>query len=98
MQRAILGFKDLELRSAKAMLQAELAEQQQQQQAANHKGKNNTVMTLPAERATLQGRIGQMETDLAADRERKAARTRFALSTLNATDSQCRYSVITLHA
>jgi len=87
LQRAILDFMDQELTSAKATLETELAEQQQEaadlateneRQAADIEDKNETVTALHAELATLQGRIGQMEIDLAAakedaDRERKAA-------------------------
>lgn len=87
LQRAILEFMDQELTSAKATLEAELAEQLQEaadlateneRQAADIEDKNETVTVLHAELATLQGRIGQMEIDLAtakdeADRERKAA-------------------------
>lgn len=86
-QRSILDFMGQELASAKAALESDLAEQQQEaadlateneRQAADIDDKANALTTLHAELATLQGRLGQMETDLAAakedaDRERKAA-------------------------
>jgi colicin import membrane protein len=87
LQRAILEFMDQELSSAKASLEAELAEQQQEafdlateneRQAFDIEDKNDTAAALQANLATLQGRIVQMETDLAtarndAFREREAA-------------------------
>jgi colicin import membrane protein len=87
LQRAILEFMDQELRSAKATLAAELAEQQQEafdlateneRQAFDIEEKNDATAALQANLATLQGRIDQMETDLAtarndAFREREAA-------------------------
>lgn len=86
-QRSILDFMGQELASAKAALESDLAEQQQEEadlatenerQAADIEDKANALTTLHAELATLQGRLGQMQTDLAAakddaDRERKAA-------------------------
>lgn len=86
-QRSILDFMGQELASAKAALESDLAEQQQEaadlateneRQAADIEDKADALTTLHAELATLQGRLGQMETDLAAakedaDRERKAA-------------------------
>lgn len=99
LQRSILDFLGQELAGAKAMLESDLAEQQQEaadlaieneRQAADIEYKANELTTLHAELATLQGRLGQMEIDLAAakddaDRERKAAeaaRTELAKSLL----------------
>jgi colicin import membrane protein len=87
LQRAILDFMDQELTSAKATLEAELAEQQQEvadlateneRLETDIEDKTDALTALYAELATLQGRLGQMETDLAlargdADRERQAA-------------------------
>ena len=87
LQRAILDFMDMELASAKATLEAELALQQQEaadlaseneRQTAEIEFSLETVTALHAELATTQGRIAQMGTDLAdakddADREREAA-------------------------
>jgi colicin import membrane protein len=87
LQRAILEFMDQELSSAKATLEAELAEQQQEafdlateneRQATDIEDKNDTAAALQANLATLQGRLVQMEADLAtarndAFREREAA-------------------------
>lgn len=80
---------DQELTSAKTALETDLAEQQQEaadlateneRQAADIEDKNETVIKLQAELATLQGRIGQREVDFTtaknnADREREAAET-----------------------
>lgn len=87
LQRAILEFMDVELTSAKATLEAELALQQQEaadlaseneRQTADIEFNLETVTALHAELATLQGRIAQIVADLDAakgdaDRERKAA-------------------------
>lgn len=87
LQRSILDFMGQELTSAKAALESDLAEQQQEaadlateneRQAADIEDKADALTTLHAELAALQGRLGQMETDLVAakddaDRERKAA-------------------------
>jgi colicin import membrane protein len=86
-QRAILEFMDQELTSAKASLEAELAEQQHEaadlateneRQAADIDEKSETIIALHAELATIQGRTAQMEIDLTnahegAARERQAA-------------------------
>jgi chromosome segregation ATPase len=99
LQRSILDFMGQELASAKAALETDLAEQQQEaadlateneRQAADIEDKADTLTALHAELATLQGRLGQMQTDLAAakddaDRERQAAeaaRTELAKSLL----------------
>lgn len=87
LQRAIFDFIDQELTSAKANLEAELAEQQQEgadlateneRQMAEIKNKTDNLTAAHAKLATLHGRNDQMEKDLAvardeADRERKAA-------------------------
>ena len=87
LQRAILDFMGQELTGAKATLEAELAEQQQEvadlameneRQAADIEDKNDTAVALQANLATLQGRLNQIEIDLAtarndALREREAA-------------------------
>ena len=87
LQRAILDFMGQELSSAKATLEAELAEQQQEvadlateneRQAADIEDKNDAAVALQANLATLQGRLNQIEIDLAtarndALREREAA-------------------------
>ena len=87
LQRAILEFMGQELASAKAVLESDLAEQQQEmvdlateneRQAANIDEKAQALTAVRAELATLQGKLGQMESDLAsakedADRERKAS-------------------------
>jgi len=99
LQRSILDFMGQELAAARAALESDLAEQQQEaadlateneRQAADIEDKADALTALHAELATLQGRLGQMETDLAAakddaDRERKAAeaaRTELAKSLL----------------
>ena len=99
LQRSILEFMGQELAGAKAALEADLAEQQQEaadlateneRQAADIEDKADALTAVHAELATLQGRLGQMQTDLAAakddaDRERKAAeaaRTELAKSLL----------------
>jgi len=87
LQRAILDFIGQELSRAKAALEAELAEQQQEaadlaaeneRQGADIEDKNDAAVALQATLATLQGRLGQIEIDLAtarndALREREAA-------------------------
>ena len=87
LQRAILDFMGQELTGAKATLEAELAEQQQEvadlateneRQAADIEDKNDAAVALQANLATLQGRLNQIEIDLAtarndALREREAA-------------------------
>ena len=87
LQRAILDFMGQELSQAKATLEAELAEQQQEaadlaaeneRQGADIEDKNDASMALQANLATLQGRLNQIEIDLAtarndALREREAA-------------------------
>lgn len=86
LQRAILDFMDQELTSAKAVLEADLAEQQQEaadlateneRQASEIEDKAETILALQAETATLHGRIGQMETDLSIARD-EAGRAREA--------------------
>ena len=87
LQRAILDFMGQELSSAKATLEAELAEQQQEvtdlateneRQASDIEQMNDSALTLQANLATLQGRLSQIDTDLATARndtlrEREAA-------------------------
>ena len=87
LQRAILDFMGQELSQAKAALEAELAEQQQEaadlaaeneRQGADIEDKNDAAVALQANLATLQGRLDQIEIDLAAFRndalrEREAA-------------------------
>ena len=87
LQRAILDFMGQELTGAKATLEAELAEQQQEvadlateneRQTADIEDKNDAAVALQANLATLQGRLNQIEIDLAtvrndALREREAA-------------------------
>ena len=87
LQRAILDFLGQELSQAKAALKAELAEQQQEaadlaaeneRQGADIEDKNDAAVALQANLATLQGRLNQIEIDLAtarndALREREAA-------------------------
>jgi hypothetical protein len=89
LQGAILDFMGQELAAAKAILEAELAEQRQEvsdlateneRQTIEIEEKNKTIITLRAELASLQGRLGQMITDLTAnkeeaDRERQATET-----------------------
>lgn len=89
LQRSILDFMGQELAGAKATLEAELAEQQQEaadlateneRQAADIDDKTDTLAALHAELATLQGKLGQVQIDLAgakddAGRERQAAET-----------------------
>lgn len=99
LQRAILEFMDQELAGAKATLEAELADQQQEatdlateneRQAGDIEDKVETITTLQAELANLQGRMAHMDVDLDAarldgERERKAAeaaRTELAKSLL----------------
>ena len=99
LQRAILDFMGQELAGAKATLEAELADQQQEatdlateneRQASDIEDKAETVTTLQAELANLQGRMAHMDVDLDAarldgERERnaaEAARTELAKSLL----------------
>lgn len=99
LQRAILEFMDQELSGAKATLEAELADQQQEatdlateneRQASDIEDKAETITTLQAELANVQGRMAHMDVDLDAarldgERERKAAeaaRTELAKSLL----------------
>lgn len=99
LQRAILEFMDQELSGAKATLEAELADQQQEatdlateneRQASDIEVKAETITTLQAELANLQGRMAHMDVDLDSarlegERVRKAAeaaRTELAKSLL----------------
>ena len=99
LQRAILEFMGQELAGAKATLEAELADQQQEatdlateneRQASDIEDKAETITTLQAELANLQGRMAHMDVDLdtvrlEGERERNAAeatRTELAKSLL----------------
>ncbi len=87
LQRAILDFLDQELTSAKATLEAELAEQRQEaadlateneRQAAEIENKNENIASLMDKTSTLTGRLDQLSTDLSAskaecERERTSA-------------------------
>jgi len=84
LQRAILEFMDQELTSARAALEADLAEAQQasadlatenERQATQIDALQNAVDDLGAEKAALVGRVGQMEQDLTSTRD-EAARER----------------------
>ena len=87
LQRSILDFMGQELAAARAALESDLGEQQQEaadlateneRQAADILDKADALMALRADLAAGQGRLDQVQTDLAAakndaDRERKAA-------------------------
>ena len=86
LQRAILDFMAQELNEAKAVLEADLAEQQQEstdlaaeneRQATEIGIQAERIAVLQGELASVQGRSAQLETDLAAvridaEREREA--------------------------
>lgn len=84
LQRAILEFLDQELTSARATLEADLADAQQasadlatenERQAAQIDALQADLEELSAEKASLVGRVSQMEHDLSATRD-EAARER----------------------
>ena len=84
LQRAILEFMDQELTSARAALEADLADAQQasadlatenERQATQIDTLQSAVDELGAEKAALVGRVGQMEQDLTSARD-EASRER----------------------
>lgn len=84
LQRVMLEFMDDELTSARTMLEAELADQQQEasdlateneRQVIENESQSDTIELLRAEVSVHQGRAGQLESDLVVARE-DAARER----------------------
>lgn len=84
LQRVMLEFMDDELTSARTMLEAELADQQQEasdlateneRQVIENESQGETIELLRAEVSIHQGRAGQLESDLVVARD-EAARER----------------------